>query len=254
MSAVLVDRDGRVGHVTLNRPEARNAITVELATGLEAAVRELAVDTDVVVIRGAGGTFCAGGDVAEVDRLRHAGRDALATLFTAFRSALAAVAEVPVPVLAAVEGHAVAGGFELVQAADVTVARADARLADVHARFGQVPGGGSTQRLARIVGVQRALGLILTGDTLTGAEAERWGLVYRAAPPEDFERTVDDVVASLLRGSRATRAASKRLVRAGRDLPLDAGLDAELEAVLDHLGGPTGDAAVAAFTERERRP
>lgn len=254
MSAVLVARDGRIGRVTLNRPEARNAITVELATGLEAAVRELAVDSDVIVIRGAGGTFCAGGDVAEVDRLRQQGRGALATLFTAFRGALAAIAEVPVPVVAAVEGHAVAGGFELVQAVDVTVARIDARLADIHARFGQVPGGGSTQRLSRIVGTTRALGLILTGDTLSGADAERWGLVYRAAAPDDFEPTLDAVVASLLRGSRATRAASKRLIRAGRDVGLDEGLDAELEAVLDHLGSSTGDDAVTAFTERERTP
>ncbi len=252
MSAVLAARDGRVGHVTLNRPEARNAITVELATGLERAVRELAADTDVVVIRGAGGTFCAGGDVAEVDALRQQGRAALATLFTAFRAALAAIAEVDVPVVAAVEGHAVAGGFELVQAVDIALTRTDARLADIHARFGQVPGGGSTQRLTRVIGTARATGLILTGDTLTGAEAAQWGLAYRAAAPEDFEQALDDLLASLLRGSRATRAASKRLVRASRDLPLDSGLDAELEAVLDHLGSATGDDAVAAFSERKR--
>lgn len=252
MSAVLAVRDGRIGRITLNRPEARNAITVDLATGLETAVRELAADTDVLVIRGAGGTFCAGGDVAEVDALRRRGRSATATLFTAFRHALDAIAEVPVPVVAAVEGHAVAGGFELVQAVDVTVARADAKLADIHARFGQVPGGGSTQRLARVVGTARAMGLILTGDTLTGAEAAQWGLVYRAAAPEDFESAVDDLLTSLLRGSRATRAASKRLVRSSRDLSLADGLDAELEAVLDHLGSSTGDDAVTAFSERKR--
>ena len=250
MSAVLSTRDGRIGRITLNRPQARNAITVELASGLESAVRELAVDTDVVVIRGAGGTFCAGGDVAEVDALR--GQDRARVLFTAFRAALQAIAEVPVPVVAAVEGHAVAGGFELVQAVDIAVVSTDARLADIHARFGQVPGGGSTQRLTRVVGTARAMGLILTGDTLTGAEAAQWGLVYRAAPPEEFDGAVEELLASLLRGSRATRAASKRLVRASRDLALDDGLDAELDAVLDHLGSSSGDEAIAAFSERER--
>jgi enoyl-CoA hydratase/carnithine racemase len=150
-----------------------------------------------------------------------------------------------------VEGNAVAGGFELVQACDIAVAAADARLADIHARFGQIPGGGGTQRLARIVGRARALGLILTGDRISGAEAAAWGLVYRAVPPERLEEAVRDLVARLVNGSGAALAASKRLVRAGAELPLEEGLDLELAAVLDHLVGPAGDAAIAAFTERE---
>lgn len=248
---VLIARDGRVGYLTLNRPAAMNAITVRLGQELEAGVRDLAVLVDVIIIRGAGHNFCVGGDVPELARLREEGRDALAELFLSFRRALAAIAEAPVPVVAMVEGNAVAGGFELIQACDIAVAAADARLADIHSRFGQVPGGGSTQRLAKIVGMNRALGLILTGDRISGSDAASWGLVYRAVPPANLEQAVADLVTRLVSGSRAALAASKRLVRASAEVSLDQGLDLELEAVLDHLVGPAGDAAVAAFSERE---
>ncbi|HWN35178.1 MAG TPA: enoyl-CoA hydratase/isomerase family protein [Pseudonocardia sp.] len=250
---VLVARDDRVGYLTLNRPAAMNAITVRLGRELEAGVRHLAVLVDVIIIRGAGGNFCVGGDVPELDRLRAGGRDALAELFLAFRRALAAIAEAPVPVVAMVEGNAVAGGFELIQACDIAVAAADARLADIHAKFGQIPGGGSTQRLAKIVGQTRALGLILTGDRISGAQAAAWGLVYRAVPAPNLEQAVADLVTRLASGSRPALAASKRLVRASATVPLEEGLDLELAAVLDHLVGPTGDAAVAALREREGR-
>ena len=248
---VLVRRDGRIGHLTLNRPEAMNAITVALAKALEDGVRELSDVVDVVVVTGAGGNLCVGGDVGEVDRLRKQGRDALAELFVSFRGALAAITEAPVPVVVVVEGHAVAGGFELIQACDIALAADDARLADIHARFGEVPGGGGTQRLARIVGPARALGLILTGDRISGARAAEWGLVYRAVPRGELDTAREELLARLAGGSRAALAASKRLVRASAETSLEDGLDLELHAVLDHLLGPDGAAAIAAFTARE---
>lgn len=247
---VLVRREGQVGYLTLNRPEAMNAITVELARGLEAGVTGLAALVNVIVIRGAGGNLCVGGDVHEVDRLRQLGRDALAELFVSFRRALAAIAAAPVPVVTVVEGNAVAGGFELIQASDVVITAEDARLADIHARFGQIPGGGGTQRLGRIIGPARALGLILTGDRISGADAASWGLVYRAVPAKDLDRAVAELVDRLAGGSRAALAASKRLVRASAAVSLEEGLDLELAAVLDHLVGPAGDAAIAAFAGR----
>lgn len=251
--AVLTRIEGPVGQVTLNRPEAMNAITVALAEELEVSLRELGEEVAVIVVRGAGGNFCVGGDVPELDRLRADGREAAATLFQAFRRALAAIAAVPVPVIAAVEGHAVAGGFELIQAADIAIVRDDARLADGHARFGQVPGGGSTQRLPRLIGRSRAMGLILTGDRISGRQAADWGLVYRSVPAEEFEATVADVAARLAGGSAAALAASKRLIDAAGRLPLEDGLDAELQEVLDHVTGPAGDAASAAFSSRRER-
>lgn len=246
--------EDRIGRLTLNRPQARNAISVTLAQQLAAGVRRLAPEVDVITIRGAGGTFCAGGDVVELDRLRLTGRAELAELFLSFRDALGAIAAAEVPVVAIVEGHAVAGGFELACACDLVVAADSAVLADVHSRFGQIPGGGGTALLARLVGRARASALILTGDSLTARQALEWGLVYEVFPAAALDAGVLDLVGRLTRGSRAARAATKRLIRGGLELPLAAALAAETEAVLDHLTGAAGAAAVAAFTSRKAGP
>src|SRR5256885_10734540 len=111
---VVTEVEGPIGWLTLSRPEAMNAVTVALARDLEVGVRRLASETAVVVVRGSGGNFSAGGDVAEVDRLRAEGPEALAELFETFGRALALIAEVDVPVVAAVEGYALARGFELI--------------------------------------------------------------------------------------------------------------------------------------------
>jgi enoyl-CoA hydratase/carnithine racemase len=233
MSAVLLDVRERVAHVTLNRPQARNAITLDLARRLDAALREAAERADVIVVRGAGGHFCAGGDVHDVTRLAAAGPDALRPLFETFIGACELIGELPVPVVAAVEGVAVAGGFELVQSVDVVVVRDDAVLADNHLNLGMIPGGGGSQRLPRIVGTQRALGHILLGDRLSGVEAVEWGLAYRSAPAAGFEDAVADVVANLLGKKRAALTRAKALVR--RRGSLADGLRAETDAILAHL-------------------
>jgi enoyl-CoA hydratase/carnithine racemase len=235
VSVVLTRVDERVGHLVLNRPEAMNAITVELAYALDAALRELADVADVIVIRGAGGNFSAGGDFKELERLRAEGPTALAELFEAFGSACATIAQLPVPVVAAVEGFALAGGFELMQACDIAIVRDDARVADHHANFGVIPGGGSTQRLPRLVGRQRALGLILTGDHISGAEAAAWGLAYRSAPEADFDTTVGELATRLAGRDREAQAQIKRLVRVGLQLSLGHGLARERAAVVEHL-------------------
>jgi enoyl-CoA hydratase/carnithine racemase len=242
--------EGPVGHVLLNRPQARNAVTIGLARELAAAVEALAREVRIIVIRGAGADFCAGGDVGALAALHERGRAAMAELFTEFRRALTAITSAPVPVVAAVHGHAVAGGFELMQACDLAVVRTDARISDIHSRFGQVPGGGSTQRLPRIVGRQRAMGLILTGDEISGAQAVAWGLAYRAAEPGRFDEEVDVLVERLLANPPAALAHSKFLVDRALEHPLAEGLPVETTHVLDHLEAE-GHAAFGAFSRRK---
>jgi enoyl-CoA hydratase/carnithine racemase len=246
------DLDGVVGRVWLNRPHARNAVTVGLARGLRATLADLAPRARVLVVRGVGGHFCAGGDVAEVERLRDEGPAALRVLFDEFGAALASIAALDVPVVAAVEGSATAGGFELMQACDVVVVRDDAVIADNHLRYGQIPGGGSTQRLPRLVGRQRALAHILTGDRLSGADAPAWGLAYRAAPAAGFEAALTEVVDTLARRDPAALAAAKRLVVDGLERPLAEGLAAERDAVVDHVAGTGSQDGFAAFRTRGR--
>jgi enoyl-CoA hydratase/carnithine racemase len=226
-----------IGHITLNRPERMNAVTTELARQLEDALSDLsrAPAVNVIVIRGAGKNFCAGGDVAEVERLRSAGPEPLRTLFDAFRRACDVIASVDVPVVAAVEGVAMAGGFELMQAADIVIVSDDAKIADNHINFGMIPGGGSTQRLPRLVGHQLALGLLLSGDRLSGPDAVRLGLAYRSFAAQDFDEGVNHFVAQLAGRDRAAVTTIKRLVGGARQRSLSEGLDDEISAVVAYI-------------------
>jgi len=242
-----------VATITLDRPDAMNAVTTALASALEQALLAAGDDPDVrvVLVRGAGGNFCAGGDFEEVQRLRAEGPEALRTLFEAFRRACAAAGAIPHPVVAAVEGVAMAGGFELMQACDVVLVRHDARISDNHVNFGMVPGGGGSQRLPRLAGRQRALGLLLSGDRISGVEAVEWGLAYRSYAGDSFDQEVGTFVTRLAGRSPDAVRTVKRLVRDGLAGDLEAGLDLELSAVVDHIAGEAGVTSVSAFAGRK---
>jgi enoyl-CoA hydratase/carnithine racemase len=252
MTPVAVSAAAGIGTIVLNRPDQLNAVNVELAVALERALVTLGSDTavNVVLIRGANGNFCAGGDFAEVERLRGEGPAALSSLFEAFRRACDAIAAVEVPVVAAVEGVAAAGGFELMQAADIVLVSDDARIADNHVRFGMIPGGGSTQRLPRLVGAQQAMGLLLSGDRLSGVDAARLGLAYRSVAPAHFEQAIERFVATMAGRERSALVAIKRLVVSGMQKPLAAGLDDELVAVVEHISQGAGRNGASAFSQR----
>ncbi|MFE9322360.1 enoyl-CoA hydratase/isomerase family protein [Nocardia sp. NPDC052278] len=245
---VLTEVIDGVGTITLNRPDRMNAITIELGARLHLALTEAAARAKVIVIRGSGGNFCAGGDFHELERLREAGRDAMAPLFANFRAACDSIAELPVPVICAVEGYATAGGFELAQAADIVLVHENAVLADIHSKYGQVPGGGSTQRLARLVGRQRALAHILTGDRLSADEAVEWGLAYKKYSASEFDPGVRAFAEKLSTKDPGALAITKRLVYQGLSASLTDGLSLEFEAVLDHLTGTSAGAGIGSFT------
>jgi enoyl-CoA hydratase/carnithine racemase len=251
VAEVLTSVDGRTGWLTLNRPDAMNAVTPVLADELGRGLRRLAGEAAVIVIRGAGGNFSAGGDVGEVARLRAEGPEALAGLFESFGRALTLIAELPVPVVAAVEGVAMAGGFELMQACDIAVVADDAVLADTHVKFGQIPGGGGSQRLPRLVGRQRAAAHILTGDRLSGRDALAWGLAYQSVPAAELERAARVLAERLASRSPDALARTKRLLVRGLELPLADGLALERAEVVEHIMSTAGEAAIAAFRGRK---
>lgn len=256
MKTVLSEIDGTIGRITLNRPDRMNAISVQLAGELDAALTSLGQrqDINVIVIRGAGGNFCAGGDFEEVQRLRAEGSAELRELFTAFKTACDAIARAQVPVVAAVEGVAMAGGFELIQAADIVVVSDGARIADNHINFGMIPGGGSTARLPRILGRQQALALLLSGDKISGTRAVELGLAYQAYPAGEFDESVERFLDRLSRRDRSAITSIKRLVTEGLDQDFDSANAAETDAVVWRIGGLAGQAGVDAFKEREIQP
>jgi enoyl-CoA hydratase/carnithine racemase len=252
MTAVSVSAAAGIGRIILDRPEQMNAVNVDLGIELERALIGLGSDptVNVILIRGAGGNFCAGGDFGEVESLRAQGPAALRTLFTAFRAACEAIADVDVPVVAAVEGVAAAGGFELVQAADVVLVSDDARIADNHIRFGMIPGGGSTQRLPRLIGRQQATAVLLSGDRISGPDAVRLGLAYRSFPQAEFDDEVSRFVSVMAGRERSALTSIKRLVVSGLQKPLAAGLDDEIAAVVSHISDGAGRNGASAFTKR----
>jgi enoyl-CoA hydratase/carnithine racemase len=252
MTLVVRDVADGIGAITLNRPEQMNAITVALSGELEQAILELGgnPEVNVIVIQGAGGNFCAGGDFNEVELLRSCGPDALRQLFAAFRRACDAISGVEVPVVAAVQGVAMAGGFELMQASDIVLVSDDAKIADNHIKFGMIPGGGSTQRLSRLVGRQHALGLLLSGDRMSGIDAVRRGLAYRSFPQAEFSHGVREFVGVLAGRRRDAVISIKRLVYTGLEAPLPTGLEHEIDSVVDYICGHAGQNGVTAFRQR----
>jgi enoyl-CoA hydratase/carnithine racemase len=248
---VLTAVDAGVGTLTLNRPDAMNAITIELAVALEHGLTSLAEQADVIVVRGAGGNFCVGGDFHALQELRAEGPVAMAELFESFGRATAVIAQLGVPVVAAVEGFAMAGGFELMQASDLVIVADEAKIADNHSNFAMIPGGGGSQRLPRLVGRQRALSHILTGDRLRGPDAVAWGLAYKSVPVAELDAEVARVAAQLAGKDRLALARIKRLVDDGLRGSLDAGLALEREAVVAHIAGETGATGISSFTSNK---
>jgi enoyl-CoA hydratase/carnithine racemase len=200
--------------LTLDRPRVRNAIDDALLDALLAAFRDLetAAHARAVIVAGAGGeAFSAGMDLRERagfddDRLR----DQHARIVELIRR----VHELPQPVIAAVEGYALAGGFELALACDLVVASTAATFALPEAGVGIFPGGGSTRLLTWVVGPARARDLILTGRRLSAAEAEAWGIVARIVPPGEALARALALAGELAAGAPLGIREAKRAIRA----------------------------------------
>lgn len=207
-STVLVEKNGPVARVTLNRPERRNALSLEAMRDLLAALRRLGDDPGVVVvvIAGAGPVFSAGHDLSEM-----VGRpdDFYEELFATCVELMTAVHEIPQPVIARVHGIATAAGCQLVAACDLAIAASDARFATPGVNIGlfcstpMVP-------VVRAIGRKRALEMLLTGDPIDAATAADWGLVNRVVPPADLDAAVDALAARICRSSATVIGLGKR--------------------------------------------
>jgi enoyl-CoA hydratase len=220
---------GAVTRLVLDNPPL-NLVTGEMMERLDAALDGIARDRAVraVVLTGAGTrAFCAGSDVKEFESL--AGRVAQGKLLYE-KYVYRKLAELPVPVIAAIEGDALGGGLELALCCDLRVASASARLGMPEVRLGVIPGSGGTQRLPALVGPARAKELILVGELISAARAEQIGLVNAVAPAGEALAVATGMAERIgERGPVAVREA-KRLIGHAGDLDLDAGLAAELDA------------------------
>jgi enoyl-CoA hydratase/carnithine racemase len=239
--------DGEVGHVLLNRPRVLNALNYTVVLELEQAVRELETLARVILIEGAGGHFCAGADlryVAETQKMRE--------FIEQINRAFFCIERAPIPVVAAVQGYALAGGFELMQACDVVIVAENAVIGDQHSNFGLIPGGGGTQRLSRLIGRQRALALLLSGDRLNGQEAVAWGLAYRSVPFTQLAEQSLAFAQRLATKSQGGLKALKYLVDCGSEKVLTEAVELEVDTFLEWVRGRDAQEGLRAF--QERRP
>jgi len=214
MRLIQVERsaDGRTATVTLARPDQRNALSIPMLRELTAAFGDLAVLSGLraVVLAGEGPDFCAGADFAELSEIVANPGPAAIDFDGPFREALSAVADLPAPVVARVQGRALGGGCQLILGCDLAVAEEDARLGIPAARLGIVIPYDSVERLVLAVGPRRAREMLYTGRVVTGTEAAAWGLVTTAAPAGALDGAVDEVVGRVVEAAPLSVRASKR--------------------------------------------
>jgi enoyl-CoA hydratase/carnithine racemase len=233
-------RERQAGWITLQRPERRNALGLELMGELLDAVRSLAGDPEVrvLVLSGAGPVFCAGHDLEELHGADRAGYDRFFDLSTEL---LGAIRKAPQPVIAKVRGLATAGGCQLVACCDLVVAEEGAKFATPGVKLGLLTATPMVP-LARVVGRRRALELLLTGEPIDARTAAAWGLVNRVVPAGQLDEVVDALVGMLAGHSPLALATGKRVFYSQLDLDEGHAYEQVRGAMmLDLLGGDAQD-------------
>jgi enoyl-CoA hydratase len=249
-----VERRGHVAVVTLNRPHAKNALDVSMLVALADAWDTIDNDPDVrvAVLTGAGGAFCSGADlksmnnsVANPDTQKRFTEDTGIAWRAFLRSS-----HLTKPLVAAVEGYAVAGGTEILQATDIRIAGASAVFGVVEVTRGLFPLGGSTVRLRRQISYSNAMELLLTGGTVSAAEAARIGLIGRVVPDGTALDEAVAVAERIAANAPLAVQAVKRSVLAGEGLPEAEALKLELEIGIPIFATEDAKEGTRAFAER----
>ena len=250
--AIIARRDGAILYVDIARPEKRNAITSEMIDAMREAVATAQTDgTAVIVLSGVPGFFSAGADIAGYARA--AENPAALEDFTArAKSLCVALTSSRAVVIAAVDGIAMGGGFELVLSADLVIASDRSRFGLPEISLGLIPGWGGTQRLTRFLGPNRAKEAILLGAPFTVEHAKRVGIVNRVVAADELLSAVADLAQELARKAPLARAAAKAAVTAAYDpeLGADAGAELETHHLLALFASEDGREGVAAFIDK----
>ena len=249
---IQLERRGAGAWITLNRPGQMNAITVQMLDELAAAMAECQADkrVRVLVLTGKGKAFCAGADLKGVldgiNNVPPGSKDFLDKCDDVFGMLRA----FPRPVIAAVNGLAVAGGLELVMCCDIVFAAQNARLGDAHANFGIFPGAGGAAILPRKVGLNRSKYLLFSGEFISASEMERYGLVNQVVPDADLAKEVEQFVKMLSRKSPVVLRRMKEVVNASLDQSMEGALRHEMIHLRQHFRSHDLQEGIRAFTEK----
>jgi len=246
---ILVERRGRVTLVTLNRPEALNALNLTTMTEVVDAVRAADADPDTgaVVLTGSAKAFAAGADIKEM-----ASKDHLEMYRSDWFRGWEELSRVRIPVIAAVSGYALGGGCELAMMCDLLIAAQNAKFGQPEINLGVIPGMGGSQRLTRAVGKAKAMDLVLTGRMIDADEAERSGLVSRVVPTETLLEEALAVAEIIAAKSKPVAMMAKEAVNAAFETGLAQGVVFERRLFHSLFGTPDQVEGMAAF--QEKRP
>lgn len=244
---VLVEVDGRVGILTLNRPKALNALNTELMHELVGAAQQLDADPGIgaIVITGSERAFAAGADIKEM-----ADKSFSDVLSEQLFGAWDALATLRTPTIAAVSGYALGGGCELAMLCDLIIAAESAVFGQPEIELGVIPGIGGSQRLTRAVGKAKAMDLILTGRRIDAAEADRLGLVSRVVPTADLLPEVLAVAAGIAGKSFVAASVAKDAVNRALEVGLTEGVRIERSLFYSLFASADQKEGMAAFVEK----
>ncbi len=247
LETIIVEREGRVGVITLNRPKALNALNTTLMTEVVSAATELDRDPDIgaIVITGSERAFAAGADIKEMSSKSYS--DVIGEQFFAAWDDLS---RLRTPIIAAVTGYALGGGCELAMLCDFIIAGENAVFGQPEINLGVIPGIGGSQRLTRAVGKAKAMDMVLTGRQMKVEEAERMGLVSRVVPTEECLATAKEVAATIASKSFIAASLAKDAVNRAFESSLVEGVRAERALFYSTFATDDQTEGMAAFVEK----
>lgn len=251
---ILVDRDGSVAEITLNRPEALNAMSRAMVAALTQTIGDLSGDASLraIVLTGAGRAFCCGLDLKEMAEPGATG----AFDWHGPGSLFDVAGACPHPIISAVNGYAITGGLELALLGDFLIADPAAQFADTHARVGITPSWGLTQVLPRLIGLNRARQMSLTGAFVDAQTAYEWGLVNEVAAKGKLRARAHELASQIAETDRSTLGKIRALIGQSVELPLQEAMAAEARVFDAHIAGVTPEDVARgrrAVTQRGRK-
>ncbi|MGJ4887422.1 enoyl-CoA hydratase/isomerase family protein [Bradyrhizobium sp. HKCCYLRH3099] len=246
--------DGPIATITLDRPAAFNAINLAIAKRLERLAAQVEADPSirVLVIKGEGRAFCAGGDLQTIGAAAEADTitPVVSELLHHYHAFIASLRRMPKIVLASVHGSAAGAGMSLAFAADLCIAAEEARFTPAYAKLGVSPDGGGTVGVVATAGVRRALQIFLAEDSFTAAQAYEWGLVAKVVPVSELTAATDALAQRLAQNTAAGIAATKALIHRAPTSSVEDQLAAERDAIVNCMHTDEFRAAVKRFTSK----
>lgn len=244
---ITVDFRESVGHITLNRPKALNALNLQMMQELCEAAQDMDRDEQVslIILRGSERAFAAGADIKEMSEMSFSEVHQI-DLFTGWD----ALTHIRTPIVAAVSGYALGGGCELAMMCDLILASDTAKFGQPEINLGIIPGIGGTQRLARAIGKAQAMDMVLTGRNMSAQEAKDQGLVARVIPADDFEAEIDTFARSVVKKSQIATRTAKEAINTAFESTLSEGVHLERRLVHGLFATQDQKEGMAAFMEK----